>query len=175
MTMAAAIESRNDGASARSKSSRIAAVDLLADLDQAETVWRSLENQQHFSTPYQRFDFLRPWQRQVGAREGLRPLVVIAYDRDRVPLLLLPLVLSRAGAFAPRISWAASTRHSTWRCGIGNLPPSHRAPTSRFRLPRSAIAPRSTSWRSTSNLSHGRSCRTRWRCCRASPPPTIVP
>src|SRR5262245_11843052 len=95
MTMAAAIESRMSGASASSKASRVAVVDIFGDLDQAETVWRSLENQSHLSTPYQRFDFLRPWQRMVGTHEGFQPLVVIAYDRERVPLLLLPLAVKQ--------------------------------------------------------------------------------
>ena len=92
--MAAAIESRTAEAPARSQMSRIAGVDILADLGQAEPIWRELEAAQQFSTPYQRFDFLEPWQRQVGAREGLRPFIVIAYDAERRPLLLLPLALS---------------------------------------------------------------------------------
>ena len=96
MTMAAAIESRKAGTPAWSQSSRIAAIELFTDLDGAEAIWRSLESQQHLSTPYQRFDFLRPWQTMVGTREGLRPLVVVAYDRDQVPLLLLPLVLQQS-------------------------------------------------------------------------------
>ena len=69
MTMAAAIESRTAEATAWSTASRIGSVDILDNLSQAETVWRGLEDQQQFSTPYQRFDFLEPWQRQVGARE----------------------------------------------------------------------------------------------------------
>src|SRR6202021_2748616 len=100
MTMAAAIESRNAGASAWSKSSRIATVDVLTDLGQAETVWRSLELQHHLSTPYQRYDFLRPWQQMVGEREGLRPFIVIAYARERRPLLLLPLPSSHANGLS---------------------------------------------------------------------------
>src|ERR1700686_846840 len=94
MTMAAAIESRMAEAPAWSKASGIAGIDILPDLVQAETIWRGLEDQQHFSTPYQRFDFLEPWQRQVGKRAGLLPFIVIAYDGERRPLLLLPLVLS---------------------------------------------------------------------------------
>ncbi|QWG15536.1 GNAT family N-acetyltransferase [Bradyrhizobium sediminis] len=94
MTMAAAIESRTAEAPASTQASRIASVDILADLAQAEAVWRGLEDARQFSTPYQRFDFLGPWQRQVGAREGLRPFIVIAYDAERRPLLLLPLALS---------------------------------------------------------------------------------
>ena len=83
MTMAAAIESRTAEAQAWSKASRIAGVDILHDLGQAETIWRSLEDQRQFSTPYQRFDFLSPWQRQVGERENLLPFIVIAYDAER--------------------------------------------------------------------------------------------
>ena len=70
MTMAAAIESRTAEAKAWSKASRIASVDIVDDLGQAEAIWRGLEDRQ-FSTPYQRFDFLGPWQRLVGERESL--------------------------------------------------------------------------------------------------------
>ena len=61
MTMAAAIESRT-AAPAWSKASRIVSVYIVGDLAQAETIWRRLEEQQHFSTPYQHFDFLSPWE-----------------------------------------------------------------------------------------------------------------
>jgi CelD/BcsL family acetyltransferase involved in cellulose biosynthesis len=94
MTMAAAIESRTADAPAWSKASRIADVDILHDLVQAEAIWRALEDPRQFSTPYQRFDFLGTWQRKVGEREGLSPFIVIAYDAERRPLLLLPLTLS---------------------------------------------------------------------------------
>ena len=93
MTMAAAIESRTAEAKAWSRSCRIASVDIVDDLGQAETIWRGFEDQAQFCAPYQRFDFLEPWQRQVGEREGLRPFIVIAYDAERRPLLLLPLAL----------------------------------------------------------------------------------
>ena len=93
MTMAAAIESQVAEAPAWPRASRIASVDIVHDLSQAETVWRGLEDQQQFSTPYQRFDFLKPWQHQVGARENVLPFIIIAYDGERRPLLLLPLGL----------------------------------------------------------------------------------
>ena len=118
MTMAAAIESRTAGASAWSASSRIATVDIFTDLTQAEPVWRSLELQRHLSTPYQRFDFLRPWQQMVGAREGLQPLVVVAYDRDRAPLLLLPLVIKRA--WGARIAHFMGGKHATFNMALWN-------------------------------------------------------
>ncbi len=117
MTMAAAIESRTASASARSTSSRIAAVDIITDFAEAETVWRHLELQQ-LSTPYQRFDFLRPWQHMVGTREGLQPLVVIAYDRDRLPLLLLPLVLGHT--WGVRIAQFMGGKHTTFNMALWN-------------------------------------------------------
>jgi len=96
MTMAAAIESRTAGAPARSSASRIASVDILGDLDSAEKIWRGLENARQLFSPYQRFDFLETWQRQVGAREGFQPFIVIAYDAEHRPLLLLPLALQHS-------------------------------------------------------------------------------
>jgi CelD/BcsL family acetyltransferase involved in cellulose biosynthesis len=93
MIMAAAIEGRTAEATAWSKASRIASVDIVHDLGHAETIWRSLEDQQ-FSTAYQRLEFLGLWQRQVGERASLLPFIVIAYDAERRPLSLLPLALS---------------------------------------------------------------------------------
>jgi CelD/BcsL family acetyltransferase involved in cellulose biosynthesis len=93
MTMAAAIESRTAEAATRSQASRIAGLDIVGDLDEAEPIWRGLEDQAQLSTAYQRFDFLGAWQRQAGEREGLRPFIVIAYNAEHRPLLLLPLAL----------------------------------------------------------------------------------
>ena len=116
MTMAAAIESRTAEAPAWSKASRIASVDILGDLNQAETIWRRLEAQQHFSTPYQRFDFLGPWQRLVGERENLRPFIVIAYDIERRPLLLLPLALRQEHRV--RIACFMGGKHATFNMAL---------------------------------------------------------
>ena len=80
MTLAAAIEGRTADAKAWSRASRIASVDIVHDLAQAEAVWRGLEAQ--FSTPYQRFDLLGAWQRRVGERENFWPFIVIARDAD---------------------------------------------------------------------------------------------
>ncbi len=116
MTLAAAIESRTADVPAWSRTGRVAKIDFLDDLGQAEAIWRGLENPQHLSTPYQRFDFLRPWQQQVGTREGLRPLIVIAYDRDRRPLLLLPLAL--APSHGVRIAYFMGGKHATFNMAL---------------------------------------------------------
>jgi CelD/BcsL family acetyltransferase involved in cellulose biosynthesis len=115
MTMAAAIESRTAEAKAWSRSSRIAAVDIVHDLSRAETVWRGLEDQQ-FCTPYQRFDFLKPWQHRVGERESALPFIVIAYDAERRPLLLLPLALRRR--YGVRTACFMGDKHATFNMAL---------------------------------------------------------
>jgi CelD/BcsL family acetyltransferase involved in cellulose biosynthesis len=116
MTMAAAIESRTAESPAWSKASRIASVDILSDLGQAETVWRGLEDQLYFSTAYQRYDFLEPWQRNVGAREKLKPFIVIAYDAERRPLLLLPLALGQR--YGIRTACFMGGKHATFNMAL---------------------------------------------------------
>jgi CelD/BcsL family acetyltransferase involved in cellulose biosynthesis len=116
MTIAAAIESRTAEAKAWSKASRIAGIDIVHELSQAETIWRALENQQHFSTPYQRFDFLEAWQREVGAREKLQPFIVIACDAECRPLLLLPLTLRRS--YGVHTACFVGGKHSTYNMAL---------------------------------------------------------
>ena len=116
MTMAAAIESRRADELVWSKSSRIAGVDIFHDLVQAEAIWRALEDPRQFSTPYQRFDFLGHWQRQVGAREGLSPFIVIACDAERRPLLLLPLTLKHQCGV--RTACFMGGRHATFNMAL---------------------------------------------------------
>src|ERR1700704_6930939 len=116
MTMAAAIESRTAGAPAWSSASRIASVDILGDLASAEKIWRDIETDRQFFTPYQRFDFLETWQRQVGAREGFRPFVIIAYDAEQRPLLLLPLALQHSCGI--RTAWFMGGKHATFNMAL---------------------------------------------------------
>src|SRR6202051_1379739 len=116
MTRAAAIESRTTEAATRSAANRIAGVDISGDLGQAETIWRGFEDQAQFCTPYQRFDSLAPWQRQVGEREGLRPFIVIAYDAERRPLLLLPLALRHSHGV--RTACFMGGKHSTFNMAL---------------------------------------------------------
>jgi len=116
MTMAAAIERRTAEAPARSKGRRIARVDILDSLDAAETIWRSFETAEQFSTPYQRFDFLSAWQRQVGGRDNSAPFIVVAYDTERNPLLLLPLVLRRK--YGVRTASFMGGKHTTFNMAL---------------------------------------------------------
>ncbi|MBR0705073.1 GNAT family N-acetyltransferase [Bradyrhizobium liaoningense] len=118
MTMAAAMQSRTAEAPARSKASRIAHVDILGDLGEAEAIWRAFEEPGHLFTPYQRFDLLGPWQRQVGAHEGAGPFIVIARDADRQPLLLLPLALRQNHGV--RTACFMGGKHTTFNMGLWN-------------------------------------------------------
>jgi CelD/BcsL family acetyltransferase involved in cellulose biosynthesis len=116
MTIAAAIEDPTAQANAWSKASRIASIDIVHDLAAAEAIWRGLEGAPASFTPYQRFDFLQPWQREVGARDGLAPFIVIGFDANRRPLLLLPLALGLAcGA---RCASFMGGKHSTFNMAL---------------------------------------------------------
>jgi CelD/BcsL family acetyltransferase involved in cellulose biosynthesis len=115
MTMAAAIKSRTADAPARTRTGRIARVDVVDDLDSVEAVWRGLEGQGFF-TAYQRFDLLKLWQQQVGGRDGALPLIAIAYDGEGRPLLLLPLTLERRHGV--RIASFMGGKHSTFNMPV---------------------------------------------------------
>jgi CelD/BcsL family acetyltransferase involved in cellulose biosynthesis len=116
MTMAAAIEGRTAEAQAWSQPVRVASVDIIHDLAAAEPVWRACENPQVSYTPYQRFDFLAAWQRQVGEREGLQPFIVVAYDGERRPLLLLPLTTKTI--FGMRCASFMGGKHATFNMAL---------------------------------------------------------
>lgn len=118
MTMAAAIQSRTAESPAQSKASRIAHVDIVSDLAEAEPVWRALEEPGHLSTPYQRFDLLASWQRSVGEREGAHPLVVIARDAEQRPLVLVPLALRQGHGV--RTACFMGGKHTTFNMGLWN-------------------------------------------------------
>jgi CelD/BcsL family acetyltransferase involved in cellulose biosynthesis len=116
MTMAAVIDSRTAQASGRPRASGIAHVDIIADLALAEPVWRALESRANLSTPYQRFDLLSAWHRQVAAREDASPFIVIAADAERRPLLLLPLALKEICGIG--VASFMGGKHTTFNMGL---------------------------------------------------------
>jgi CelD/BcsL family acetyltransferase involved in cellulose biosynthesis len=114
MTMAAAIEQPT--ADAKTWSGPIAGIELVHDLADAEAIWRGLENAGQSCTPFQRFDFVAAWQRNVGAQEGLSPLIVIACDSERRPLMLLPLAVKHA--YGARCAGFMGGKHSTFNMAL---------------------------------------------------------
>lgn len=117
MTIATAVDSRTAEAPARSKATRIARVDIISDLAEVEALWRDFEARQ-VSTPYQRFDLLAGWQREIGARESAEPCIVIAYDADGRALVLLPLVLRTKHGV--RIASFMGGKHTTFNMALWN-------------------------------------------------------
>jgi CelD/BcsL family acetyltransferase involved in cellulose biosynthesis len=116
MLMTAVMESPAAGTRAQSNSTRIAHVDILDDMQAAEPVWRSFEESNEILTPYQRFDFLASWQKHVGAHEGLRPCIVVAYDSNRQPVLLLPLAAGKENGV--RVARFMGGKHVTFNMAL---------------------------------------------------------
>ena len=71
-------------------------ISIFDEVTAAEPVWRRLEAAA-VTTPYQRYDWLGPWQRHVGARAGVRPFIVVGSDEGGAPVFLLPLGVTRRG------------------------------------------------------------------------------
>ena len=61
-------------------SSALAYVVVIDDIAAAEPAWRRLERDGALMTPYQRFDWIAPWQHHIGERSGVRPLIVVGSD-----------------------------------------------------------------------------------------------
>src|SRR5262249_26943125 len=89
--------------------------EIVSDLSKAEPIWRELETRQ-LATPYQRFDLLAAWQREVGAREGTLPFIVIATDAEQRPLLLLPLAIRREHGV--RVASFMGGKHTPFNMGL---------------------------------------------------------
>lgn len=93
--MAAALERPTANTATTAAANRIARVDVLHDIGEAEAIWRALETSDQLSTPYQCFDFQSAWQRHIGDLDHLKPFIVIARDSNERPLLVLPLVVKQ--------------------------------------------------------------------------------
>jgi CelD/BcsL family acetyltransferase involved in cellulose biosynthesis len=80
-----------------SGSGRVARVHLFKDFAAAEFYWRRLEREHALATPYQRYDLLELWQRNVGRRTGFAPFIVVGCDAAGQPLFLWPLAQVKTG------------------------------------------------------------------------------
>lgn len=75
------------------------------DLASSEQAWRAFE-QRADCTVFQSFAWLSAWQQHIGARSGVRPVIVIGRDAEGAIMFLLPLALE--GGFARRLRWLGS-------------------------------------------------------------------
>jgi hypothetical protein len=70
--------SQRDAAAAPLPGNAFARHEIYRDFASAETLWRALEKDADL-TPYQRHDFLRLWHEHVGVKEGVSPLITVAF------------------------------------------------------------------------------------------------
>lgn len=112
MTMMAVLDEGRTAGAVAAKPGRIGQIDIARDFQTAAAVWRELEAGDVFATPYQRYDFLHAWQRNVGAQHGVTPYIVIARDADRRPLMLMPLGVARCNG--ARVASFLGGKHTTF-------------------------------------------------------------
>jgi CelD/BcsL family acetyltransferase involved in cellulose biosynthesis len=98
---------------------RLARVEIFEDLAGAEPHWRTLER--GLATPYQRYDFLKLWQRHVGSAAGVTPFIVVGFNTGGSPLFLWPFGRRRiAGCQVVEFLGGshANFNMALWRCGV---------------------------------------------------------
>ena len=94
----------------------IARVETFDDMVAAEPWWRELERGRCLATPYQRYDFLRLWQRYVGAPAGVQPFIVVGFNAAGAPLFLWPL--GRRRLLGLRVVEFLGGKHANFNMGL---------------------------------------------------------
>jgi CelD/BcsL family acetyltransferase involved in cellulose biosynthesis len=94
---------------------RIVRAAVFDDMAAAEPYWRSLERDEAWATPYQRFDLLAAWQRHVGARKGISPYIVVGFDMGGRPLFLWPFGRKRMGSLT--VAGFLGSKHASFNTG----------------------------------------------------------
>jgi CelD/BcsL family acetyltransferase involved in cellulose biosynthesis len=74
-----------------------------SDLHTVETEWRRFERVAD-CTAFQTFDWLATWQRHIGARQGVRPVIAVGRFGDGGIACILPLCVV-PGLLARRLCW----------------------------------------------------------------------
>ncbi|HEY4921211.1 MAG TPA: GNAT family N-acetyltransferase [Xanthobacteraceae bacterium] len=93
----------------------IARIDIFDDIAAAAPAWDRLADGA-IATPFGRRDWIDLWQRHIGARNGVRPLIAVARDARDEPLFLLPLVARTNRAFT--VAHYFGGRHSQLNMGL---------------------------------------------------------
>ena len=115
--MATVAEHENQSAYVRIGAvSAIAHVAIYGSMAEAETIWRGMETPDYLQTAFQRFDFLNAWQTHAGTLLNTKPLIVVAFDRERRPLMLLPLGSVRENGV--RTARFLGGKHTTFNMGL---------------------------------------------------------
>jgi CelD/BcsL family acetyltransferase involved in cellulose biosynthesis len=114
--MASALETDWRGKALGTRPGSLTNVRIINDLSEAEPYWRALQARHAVSTPYQGFEFLAAWHRDVGAPRGVTPFVVIGFDARGEPRCLLPWGLQRSGVLR-HVSFLGG-RHANYNFGL---------------------------------------------------------
>lgn len=98
---------------------RFAATDvditISSDLATCRGAWRELQGR-GIATPFQTYEWLAAWQRDVGAGAGIRPLIVVGRRCDGSALFILPFgMIERHGC---RVLTWLSAPHANYGCGM---------------------------------------------------------
>src|SRR5579885_372181 len=96
--------------------SRIARIEVIEDMAAAEPHWRALETGASLTTPYQRYDFLKQWQRHVGAAAAVSPLIVVGFNEAGAPLFLWPFGCRALGTW--RVVEFLGGKHANFNMGV---------------------------------------------------------
>jgi CelD/BcsL family acetyltransferase involved in cellulose biosynthesis len=96
--------------------SRIANVAVFEDMAAAEPHWRALEQACVLATPYQHYDFLKLWQRHLGAPGGVSPFIVVGFNRFGTPLFLWPLGLRQIAGL--RVAEFLGGKHANFNMAL---------------------------------------------------------
>ncbi len=95
---------------------RIARVEVFHDMAPAEGPWRALEATGSLATPYQKYDFLKLWQRHVGSAAGMTPLVVVGFNGAGAPLFVWPFGCRRVAGL--RVAGFLGGKHANFNMGV---------------------------------------------------------
>ncbi|WP_022724526.1 GNAT family N-acetyltransferase, partial [Rhodopseudomonas sp. B29] len=112
MTMMAVLDEGRTAGALAAEPSRIAQIEIVRDFEAAAAAWRELESGDVFATPYQRYELLGAWQRNVGAQQGVAPYIVVARDCERRPLMLMPLGVAHCNG--ARVASFLGGKHCTF-------------------------------------------------------------
>jgi CelD/BcsL family acetyltransferase involved in cellulose biosynthesis len=95
---------------------RIAQVEIIEDMAAAEPHWRALERGNSLATPYQRYDFLKLWQRHIGAPAGITPFIVVGFNARGTLLFLWPF--GRRKLAGLRVVEFLGGKHANFNMGL---------------------------------------------------------
>ena len=103
------------GAAPRPGDPAIAEIDIFDDIAAAAPDWDRLAAGA-VATPFGRRDWIDLWQRHIGTRSGVRPLIAVARDGRGEPLFLLPLARRERHLFT--VAHYFGGRHSQLNMGL---------------------------------------------------------